>query len=231
MERKMQINRIGLQIFVGAAAAGILGVFSSPAQAQTPATVPVQSQEFFDNSGILFRINTVIQFQFVRSHGAYQSIFGIRNETTGEEFDLIGEVKPSDLTMSQYEQTLNQPSDGLTDNPNDFQGTLGNAVPLPGTAEFTFKAGNRYSFYLKSQFRGGNAGIVYSSDVNNPAGNRQARFVGGFSALANGGVIIRWDDTNSQIPRVDKNDNDFDDFIVKAGGYEECIDEDFSENQ
>ncbi len=225
MVRKMQINRISLQIVFGAVAAGILSVFSSPAQAQTPVSVQAQSQEFFDNSGVLFTRDTVVQFQFVRSYGAYQSVFGVRNETTGQEFDLIGEVKPSDLTMPQYEQALNQPSDGLTDNPNDFQGTLGNAVPLPGTAQFTFKAGNKYSFYLKSQFRGANAGVVYSSDVNNPAGNRQAKFVGGFSALANGGVVIRWDDTNSQIPRVNQNDNDFDDFIVKAGGHEECLDQ------
>ncbi|MGD1910888.1 MAG: hypothetical protein ACFB2X_08550 [Rivularia sp. (in: cyanobacteria)] len=161
-----------------------------------------------------------------RTFGAYQSVFGVRNETTGEEFDLIGETKPSDLSMSDYERTLNQPSDGLTDNPNDFQGTIGNGKALlpPGTAQFRFKAGNKYSFYLKSQFRGRNVGVVYSTDVKNPAGNRQAKFVGGFSALANGGAVIRWDDTNSQIPRVNQNDNDFDDFIVKVGGHEKCLD-------
>ncbi|MEO1376523.1 MAG: hypothetical protein AAFW70_19940 [Cyanobacteria bacterium J06635_10] len=227
MVRKMQINRIGLQIVFGAVAAGILGVFSSPVQAQTPVSVQAQSQEFFDNSGVFFTTDTIVQFQFVRSYGAYQSVFGVRNETTGEEFDLIGEAKPSDLSMSDYEQTLNQPSDGLTDNPNDFQGTIGNgkAVLPPGTAQFRFKAGNRYSFYLKSQFRGRNVGVVYSTDVKNPAGNRQAKFVGGFSALANGGALIRWDDTNSQIPRVNQNDNDFDDFIIRAGGHEKCLDE------
>ena len=30
------------------------------------------------------------------------------------------------------------------------------------------------------------------------------KIAGGFSALANGGVLIRWDDTNSKIPRVKK---------------------------
>ena len=137
---------------------------------------------------------------------------------------MVGETKPSDLSMSQFERALNKPSDGLTDNPNDFQGTLGNAVSLPGTAQFTFKAGNRYSFYLKSKFRGRNVGVIYSTDVKNTSGNKQAKFAGGFSALANGGVLIRWDDTNSQIPRVNRNDNDFDDFIIKAGGHEECLD-------
>ena len=63
----MQINRISLQIVFGAVAAGILSVFSSPAQAQTPVSAQVQSQEFFDNSGVLFNIDTVVQFQFVRS--------------------------------------------------------------------------------------------------------------------------------------------------------------------
>ncbi|BAY83146.1 hypothetical protein NIES267_26330 [Calothrix parasitica NIES-267] len=213
-----------LSLFVGVVIGGIFSVFSSPAQAQTPAPIQVQSQEFFDNSGVLFTKNTVVQFKFVRSYGAYQSVFGVRNETTGQETDLIGEVKPSDLSPSQFEQALNKPSDGLTDNPNDFQGTLGNAVPLPGTAQFIFKAGNRYSFYLKSQFKGRNVGVVYSTDAKNFAGNQQAKFIGGFSALANGGVTIRWDDTNSQIPRVNQNDNDFDDFIIKAGGHEECLD-------
>ena len=213
-----------LSLFVGVVIGGIFSVFSSPAQAKTPAPIQVQSQEFFDNSGVLFTKNTVVQFKFVRSYGAYQSIFGVRNETTGQETDLIGEVKPSDLSPSQFEQALNRPSDGLTDNPNDFQGTLGNAVPLPGTAQFIFKAGNRYSFYLKSQFKGRNVGVVYSTDAKNFAGNQQAKFIGGFSALANGGDTIRWDDTNSQIPRVNQNDNDFDDFIIKAGGHEECLD-------
>ncbi|MEM9926636.1 MAG: hypothetical protein AAF915_23275 [Cyanobacteria bacterium P01_D01_bin.50] len=213
-----------VNLLIGVVAGGIFSVFSSPVQAQTPVSVQAQSEEFFDNSGVFFTTDTIVQFQFVRSYGAYQSVFGVRNETTGEEFDLIGEAKPSDLSMSDYEQTLNQPSDGLTDNPNDFQGTLGNAVPLPGTAQFRFKAGNRYSFYLKSQFRGRNVGVVYSTDVKNPAGNRQAKFVGGFSALANGGALIRWDDTNSQIPRVNQNDNDFDDFIIRAGGHEKCLD-------
>ena len=213
-----------LSLFVGVVIGGIFSVFSSPAQAKTPAPIQVQSQEFFDNSGVLFTKNTVVQFKFVRSYGAYQSIFGVRNETTGQETDLIGEVQPSDLSPSQFEQALNRPSDGLTDNPNDFQGTLGNAVPLPGTAQFIFKAGNRYSFYLKSQFKGRNVGVVYSTDAKNFAGNQQAKFIGGFSALANGGVTIRWDDTNSQIPRVNQNDNDFDDFIIKAGGHEECLD-------
>ncbi len=215
-----------VNLLIGVVAGGIFSIFSSPVQAQTPVSVESQSQEFFDNSGVFFTIDTVIQFQFVRSFGAYQSVFGIRNENTGEETDLIGEVKASDLTMSEYEQTLNQPSDGLTDNPNDFQGTIGTGktVLSPGTAQFRFKAGNRYSFYLKSKFKGKNVGVIYSTDMKNPAGNRQAKFVGGFSALANGGAVIRWDDTNSQIPRVNQDDNDFDDFIVKVGGYEECLD-------
>ncbi|MEO0844197.1 MAG: hypothetical protein AAFS12_08790 [Cyanobacteria bacterium J06632_19] len=234
-------NRNSLNIFLGVLAGGILSTFSSAAQAQTvefeaqtPAPVTSQTtedKEFFDNNGIVFKTDAIVQFKFIRSHGAYQSVFGVRNETTGEEIDLIGEVKPSDLTMSEYEQTLNRPSDGQTDNVKDFLGTLGNAVPLPGTAEFTFKKGNRYSFYLKSQFRGRNAGILYSNDTKNPAGNRQAKFVGDFSSLGNGGVIIRWDDSNSQIPRINKSDNDFDDFIVMAGGFEECADNDSSKTQ
>jgi hypothetical protein len=225
MSTKFGFNRISVNLFIGAVAAGILGAFSSEAQAQTTVPIQVESQEFFGNNGISFGIDTVVQFEFIRSFGAYQSVFGIRNEDTGEEVNLIGEVKPSDLSSLEYEQALNNPSDGQTDNANDFPGTRGNAVPLPRIAEFTFKAGNRYSFYLKSQFRGSDAGILYSTDMKNPTGTRQAKFVGDFSALSSGtGVFIRWDDTNSKIPRVNKNDGDFDDFIVRAGGYQECLD-------
>jgi hypothetical protein len=224
MLKKSQFNRLSANLFIAAVAAGILGVFSSEAQAQSNLLVQAQSQEFFDNRGISFTQDTVVQFEFVRSFGAYQSVFGVRNENTGEEVNLIGEVKPSDLTPFEYNQALNKPSDGQTDNPNDFPGTLGNAVPLPRIAEFTFKAGNRYSFYLRSQFKESDAGILYSTDMKNSSGTRQAKFVGDFSALSSGtGVFIRWDDTNSRIPRVDQNDNDFDDFIVRAGGYEEYL--------
>ncbi len=224
MLKKSQFNRPSINFFIGAVAAGILSVFSSEAQAQMPVPVQVESQESFDNRGISFAQDTIVQFEFVRSFGAYQSVFGVRNENTGEEVNLIGEVKPSDLTPFEYNRALNKPSDGETDNLNDFPGTLGNAVPLPRIAEFTFKAGNRYSFYLRSQFQGSDAGILYSTDMKNSSGIRQAKFVGDFSALSSGnGVFIRWDDTNSRIPRVDKNDNDFDDFIVKAGGYEEYL--------
>ncbi|MEB3218151.1 MAG: hypothetical protein VKN72_18235 [Nostocales cyanobacterium 94392] len=224
MLRKTQFNRPSANLFIGAFTVGILGAFSLPVQAQTSEPVAAQSQEFFDNSGILFIKDTLVQFEFVRSFGAYQSVFGVRNEDTGEEIDLIEEVQPSDLSPSEYQQALNNPSDGQTDSPNDFPGTRGNAVTSPRIVEFTFKAGNRYSFYLKSRFRGSNAGVLYSTDMKNPTGNRQAKFIGDFSSLASGtGVFIRWDDTNSQIPRVNQSDNDFDDFIVRAGGYEKCL--------
>ena len=226
MLKKPQFNRLSINLFIGAVAAGILGIFPSEAQAQKAVPAQLESQEFFDNSGISFAQDTIVQFEFVRSFGAYQSVFGVRNENTGEEVNLIGEVKPSDLSPSEYEQALNKPSDGQTDNLNDFPGTLGNAVPLPRIAEFTFKAGTRYSFYLRSQFKNSDAGILYSTDMKNSSGVRQARFVGDFSAISSGtGVFIRWDDTNSSIgiQQSETNDNDFDDFIVRAGGYEEYL--------
>lgn len=44
------------------------------------------------------------------------------------------------------------------------------------------------------------------------------------SFIANGALVIRWDDTNSQIPRVNKTDDDFDDFIVRVDDRQECLD-------
>ena len=63
-----------LSLFIGVVIGGILSVFSSPAQAQTSEAPKLQSQELFGNSGILFTMDTLIQFKFIRSHGAYQSV-------------------------------------------------------------------------------------------------------------------------------------------------------------
>ena len=236
-----KINRTNIHISFGILVAAIVSALSaSPVQGQVPTPneaqipnsleaprpnqvetpTPSQSQEIakelFGNDGVMFAVDTVVEFGFVRSYGAYQSTFGVRNEETGEETDLIVEAKPSDNP-----QDINSPSDFKTENPNDFLGTPGNTVQKD-TAEFTFEAGKKYSFYLRSKYQGRVVGTLYSTDANNSNGNRQVKFEGDIFALANGGSLIRWDDTGSALVRSDQQDTDFDDFIIRIGGHEKC---------
>jgi hypothetical protein len=218
MPSKNRTNRTDLKILRGAIqlmaiaslhAAGLLGTFSKPAQAA----------DQFDTNSIQFDVDTIVEFEFVQSHGAYQSTFGVINLDTGEKTPLIAEAKPSDNP-----QDINRPSQyrppGERD-PRDFTGTPGNAVPQP-LAEFTFKANTRYAFYLESAYNGRPVGIVYSATAQNPGGNQQAKFEGNFSGLANGGTITLWDDTGSALVKPNRQDTDYNDFIVRAGGHLAC---------
>lgn len=224
MRRTSKMNRTKIHIFIGVLIGGIVSTCSLPVQAQietqtqTETQTKVSAQEFFGNNGVMFASDTIVEFKFVRSYGAYQSTFGVRNEETGEETDLIMEVKPSDNP-----QDVNFASDFQTENSNDFLGTPGNTVPKD-FAKFRFKAGTKYSFYLRSKYQGRNVGTLYSTDINNPGGNRQVRFEGDIFALGNGGSLIRWDDTGSRLVKRDKQDTDFDDFIIRIGGHELCVD-------
>jgi hypothetical protein len=169
--------------------------------------IPAQAQDTFDDAGIQFDVDTVVEFEFAESHGADLSTFGVINLDTQEKIPLIAEVRPSD-------------SDDLVVNKQtDFLGTPGNAVPQP-LAEFNFKAKTRYAFYLESSYKGKSVGIVYSANLPNLGNNSlQARFDGNLSALASGGSVIRWNDNGTL--KVGK-DRDFNDFVVRAGGHKAC---------
>ena len=144
-----------------------------------------QAQTAFSNNGIQFSEDTIIEFEFIESHGAYQSTFGVIDLDSCQtnfgsiDFDtcqktpLLVEEKASDFPervtrRSTYEDDQNQNQ--------DFLGTPGNAVPQP-MAEFMFEAGKRYAFYLESSFNGMPAGIKYSSAIYNPNDSKQAIFV------------------------------------------------------
>jgi hypothetical protein len=181
--------------------------------------IPVQAQETFGDAGLQFDTDTVIEFEFVESHGAYQSTFGVINLDTNEKTPLLAEVKPADSP-----DPISRPStyaDDTGSSTRDFPGTPGNTVPQP-LAEFRFQARTRYAFYLESFYNGRLVGIVYSTRVQNPGQNQQTRFEGDLSALGSGGSVIRWDDTGSAIVRQNQKDTDFDDFIVRAGGHKAC---------
>jgi len=210
------------------------------------------AQNYFSTENIQFDQDTTIEFEFIESHGAYQSTFGVldldscQTQAGGEiifnscdRTALIVEAKASDAQdtvarRSTYEDTLTQQSQET-----DFIGTPGNAVPRP-MSEFKFEAGKRYALYLESSFNGNFAGVVYSTALLNGQGNTQALFEEGsietaqlvtrqnvpengqnqYQALINGGVLVRFDDTGSQLVKTDYQDVDFDDFVVGIGGYQ-----------
>ncbi len=161
-----------------------------------------RAAEDFNNNFIRFEKDVIVEFEFVESHGAYQSTMGVINLVTGEKTPLLAEVKASD------DQSLTSPRS------QDFVGTPGNAVPQP-LADFTFKAGQPYAMYLESTYQGRDAGTIYSSNNRNLNAQLQVR-VGDMSGLASQGLKIDWDDTGAVLSRRD--DRDFNDFVVVAGG-------------
>ncbi|MGJ3254327.1 MAG: hypothetical protein ACFE0J_24810 [Elainellaceae cyanobacterium] len=155
---------------------------------------PAQAQEQFGNQGIIFDVDTVVEFEFVQSDGVYQSTFGVVNLTTGEQIPLMAEERSR---------------------------TRGMTVPNP-LAEFEFEADTPYAFYLESRYNGQPAQTIYSLSDRNPGNQRLLMFDGDFIDLAEGGILLRWDDTGSLLVPPDQQDRDFDDFTVRAGGHLAC---------
>lgn len=200
ISQKSVVGQYCACIVVGSLAAFVPGMLSR---------APVQAAETFGNTGIQFDVETVVEFEFLESHGAYQSTFGVVNLDSGEKTPLLAEVKPSDS------------DDPIVNKRTDYLGTPGNAIPKP-KAEFDFKAHQRYAFYLESTYQGRAAGLLFSTDALNPSGRQQVKFEGGLSELTNGGTVLRWDDTGSLLVAPSQDDRDFNDFTVRAGGHQAC---------
>jgi hypothetical protein len=214
-----------------------------------PATA---TEDYLGNQGIEFKEDTAIEFEFIESHGAYQSTFGVIDLDSCQSdgagaiiFDscsktpLIEEVKPSDTQATIYRRST-YATDLGANNREDFAGTPGNAV-IETKAEFLFLAETKYAFYLESQYKGKPAGVVYSTSLLNSRGNKQALFntsqesdvevaqrrntsdANQFAALIDGGVVISFDDTGSTLVRENLEDIDFDDFVVGVGGGYNCL--------
>lgn len=192
----------------------ILSAIATPIQAQ----VSFSDRESFNNQSIQFDVDTVVEFEFVEAHGAYQSVFGIINLATGEKTPLIQESQPSDVAQNPIAPSSYKDDAGL---PTDFLSTPGNAVPQP-LAEFEFKANTAYAFYLESFFNGQSEQIFYSVDSRNAQGTRRVQFDRPIQNLVDGGVLLDWDDTGSLLVMIPEEDQDFDDFIVRAGGRTAC---------
>lgn len=215
-------------------------------------TQSAMADDYVGNRGIEFEEDTIVEFEFIESHGAYQSTFGVieldscQSDPTGEiifetcnKTPLLVETKPSDSYQSVFRRSTYE--DNLNRANYDFIGTPGNTVPR-SLVEFTFQAGERYAFYLESYHEGKFAGVVYSVDFFNNQNNRQALFneelpatrlasrrnipqseINQFESLVNGGLLLRFDDTGSTLVKDDYQDVDFDDFVVGIGGYESCL--------
>lgn len=236
---KFYLNKL---IVTSSSTLGILGIAALSASA-----------DVVGNQGIRFNEDTIVEFEFIESHGAYQSTFGvidldscqtsnagIINFDSCSKTPLLSEVKASDkfdtvYRRSSYETDLQEARN------NDFLGSPGDTVP-DFEQEYAFERGKRYAFYLESEFDGKPAGTVYTTDLINSRGNRQALFneegltaaavakrrnnpaldANKFDSLVNGGLLINFDDTGSTLVKTNDEDVDFDDFIVGMGGAVIC---------
>jgi len=176
-------------------------------------TRPLWADDRFDNREVHFDKDTIVDFTFKSSNGAYRSIFGVIDLTTGLKTPLLTEVKPFDKATSADEL---QPKVLPNRRIDDYTGTPGNTVPQP-RAQFLFKGDRTYAFYLESFYGGKRVGTLPSSD------GAHLRTDGDFLKLSQGGVTLNWDDTGlALIHRDPLIDLDYNDFVVKAGGYEAC---------
>jgi hypothetical protein len=166
----------------------------------------------FGGKAITFDTDTAIDFEFLESHGSFMATFGVMDLNSGEKTPIIKEDKPSDSS----ERAINKAT--------DFLGTPGNAVSQPKNT-FTFKANTPYTLYLESRTGTGRvASLVFSNDLKNPSSRQQTKFDKGFEGLGAQGVKINWDDqaAGKQVTGAVRNDDDFNDFVIIAGGANGC---------
>ena len=190
---------------------------TAAATALLSASAPAQAFSF-GTGGIKFQEDTIVNFKFKESHGAYISslgIYSVNDSTIAQVATLFSETKSSD--------------DGGS---NEWKGSLGNTVLGSGSVFFKFLANQIYTLGLSS----GNDGTVYStSSLNATSGGSQqavfgesssvwnglskettstfqaaTQFTDGTNSLYFGGTLISFDD------RGGGNDADFQDFTVSA---------------
>ena len=195
----------GLGLLIGAMASGLFGSFAAP----------VQAQDAFGNQVIQFPVDTTVEFEFKESHGAYQSTIGIVDLETGQPVQvLFSESKPYDQFGTGQSQTRS-PGQNNIGTSLDFLGTVQGGTVQNQLTEFTFQANKRYAFYLESVSPTGQTRrtVLSSSSL-------AAVFDGSLSSGERGGVVgsrIAWDDDG--LPQAPGKDDDFDDFVIEAGGY------------
>ncbi|HEY9832272.1 MAG TPA: hypothetical protein V6D26_16925 [Stenomitos sp.] len=195
----------GLGLLIGAMVSGLFGSLAAP----------VQAQDAFGNQVIQFPVDTTVEFEFKESHGAYQSSLGILDLETGQPVQvLFSETKPYDQFGTGQSQTRS-PGQNNIGTSLDFLGTVQGGTVQNQLTEFTFQANKRYAFYLESVSPTGQTRrtVLSSSSL-------AAVFDGSLNSGERGGVVgsrIAWDDDG--LPQAPGKDDDFDDFVIEAGGY------------
>lgn len=204
MKQMKRKRTLGIGLLMAAMASGLFSALAAP----------VQAQDSFSNQVIQFPEDTTVEFEFKESHGAYQSTIGIIDLETGQPVKvLFSEAKPYDEygTGQTQQRTFGQNNIGTS---LDFLGTVGGGTIQDQYAEFTFQANKRYAFYLESVSPTGQTRRTVLS-----TSNLASVFDGSLDAGNRGGIVgtrVAWDDDG--LPRAGK-DQDFDDFVIEAGGY------------
>lgn len=140
------------QILKAAAATAILGILSAgPAQAFT-----LTQGDLFTGDG------TRVKFDFLESHGWFQSDFGVYDVTTDTYTTIFSEA---------YRSDSNALGPGASAAPS--MGTCPTTVPDCESKFFTFEAGHEYSFFLSN---GTDSPTVYSANSLNRTDYRWASF-------------------------------------------------------
>ncbi len=179
------------KIGIGLASIALTGLSAQAAQADE-----------FGNNAIQFDQETAVEFEAVESHGSYKASFGVIDLNTGAKTLLMKEEKAADS------------NDRAANKASDFLGTPGNSINPPKNV-FKFQANTPYALFLESRNGSGRVvSTVYSVNNKNANGGLQAQFDKDFSGLSNQGVKINWADK----VKTGGSENDFNDFIVIAGG-------------
>lgn len=149
----------------------------------------------FGNDGILFEKNTMVDFMFMESHGAFKSTLSIVKKNTPTTIEAV---------LFKENKAAISPA-------NDFLGLCPDTVTSPsGGCQnwFTFEGGVEYSLLLDSGVNKpvGTSGMVYSTDSLNTPTSNQAQF----SKNPDGSYLIDFDDKGMGP------DRDFNDFTISA---------------
>ncbi|MEQ9482996.1 PEP-CTERM sorting domain-containing protein [Coleofasciculus sp. F4-SAH-05] len=171
----------------------VLGLVAGSALALS--AMPAEAASF-GNGGILFDTDTKVDFEFLESHGKFQSTLFI--------------VEATDKDTPVY--TLFTENEAFISGAEDFKGLCPETVTAPGTDSctnwFIFEKDVEYSLLLDS----GNSGKVWSTNkLNNPSNpneGEQAKFI--FGQTDAGKYTILFDD------RGNGDDKDFNDFTITA---------------
>lgn len=185
----------------------------------------------FSDQGISFDQDTIVEFEFIQSHGSYRTVFGMVDRTTGKPMVIFQENQPYDnYGVTTVASTSGDHDTGTT---QDYVGTFGKTVtagvglkPVKSfgkqdgqVVEVPFQANHQYVFFLDVYNERGEFVNQFLSTQS--AANFDGNLKGGLSRDSFGrsvtGMALLWEDGG----RVESTgmDFDYDDFVVEAGGF------------